>query len=148
MYLYPVIYHAQSQEPQAHYLKLTPYVLYKCSFPHSDIVVTNCKHLYHLWCAAIHFRSQSTCIEGICGARVSHEWFMNFGFGEFDQEMIEQALAEDCKEARFQLLNLQSQTTRVHCSNVGIFFLISYSLICPVIKYVCCVSHFNLSFLQ
>jgi hypothetical protein len=73
---------------------------------------------------------------------------MNFGFGEFDQEMIEQALAEGCEEAQLQLLNLQSQTVRVHCPNVGMFFLISYSLICHVIKYVCYVLHLSLSFLQ
>ena len=42
----------------------------------------------------------------MCGAKVSPEWFMSFGFGEFDQEMIEQALAEGCEEARFQLMNL------------------------------------------
>jgi hypothetical protein len=99
--LYPhlVLYSTKSQEPWADYLKLTPYILCKCLFPHNDIVVTSCRHLYHLWCAAIHFRSQSTCIEGTCGARMSPKWFMSFGFGKFDQEMIEQALAEGCEEA-------------------------------------------------
>jgi hypothetical protein len=72
---------------------------------------------------------------------------MSFGFGEFDQEIIEQALAEGCEEALLQLLNLQNQTTRVHCPNVGMFFLISYSLICPVIKYVHYVLHLSFSFL-
>jgi hypothetical protein len=73
---------------------------------------------------------------------------MSFGFGEFDQEMIEQVLAEGCEEARLQLLNLRSQTTRVNCPNVGMFFLISYSLICPVLKYVRYVLHLSFSFLQ
>jgi hypothetical protein len=58
---------------------------------------------------------------------------LSFGFGEFDQQMIEQALAGGCEEAQFELLNLQNQTVRVHCSNVGMCFLISYSLICPVL---------------
>jgi hypothetical protein len=73
---------------------------------------------------------------------------MSFRFGEFDQEMIEQALVEGCEAAQLQLMNLWSQTARVHCFNVGMFFLISYSLICPVIKYVRYVLHLKLSFLQ
>jgi hypothetical protein len=111
LYPHPVLYPAESQEPRVDYLKLTPSVLCKCSFSHSDIVLTSCRHLYHPWCAAIHFRSQSTYIEGTCGARMSLEWFMSFGFGEFDQEMIEQALAEGCVEARCSLKSNLSKTT-------------------------------------
>jgi hypothetical protein len=31
---------------------------------------------------------------------------MSFRFGEFDQEMIEQALVEGCEAAQLQLMNL------------------------------------------
>ena len=136
LYPHPLVYPAESQEPRADFLKITTCVLCKCSFPHSDIIVTSCRHLYHPWCAAIHFRHHSTCIDGTCGARLSPEWCLSFGFREFDQEMNEQALAEGCEEARLQLLNLRSQTARVHCPNVGMCFLISNVFICTVVQYV------------
>jgi hypothetical protein len=84
--LYPhlLVYPVESQEPRADYLKMIPCIFCKCSFLHSDIVITSCRHLYHPWCVAIHFRYHSTCIDGTCGARISPEWFLNFGFHEFD----------------------------------------------------------------
>jgi hypothetical protein len=64
---------------------------------------------------------------------MSPEWYLSFGFGEFDKDMKEQEVTEGCEEARLQLLNLRSQTTKVHCPNVGKFFSnLSFNfLLCP-----------------
>ena len=128
-----LVYFAEFQEPRANYLKMIPCILYKYFFSHSDIIVTSCKHFYHPWCVAIHFRYHLTYIDGTCGAKVYHEWFLSIGFHEFDQEIIEQALAEGCEEAQLQLLNLRSQTPRMHCSNVSMYLFISHTLICHVL---------------
>ena len=54
---------------------------------------------------------------------MSPEWYLSFGFGEFDKDMKEQELAKGCEEARLQLLNIRSQTAKVHCPNVGKYLL-------------------------
>jgi hypothetical protein len=56
LYPHPILYSTESQKFCADYLKLIPCVLCKCLFLHNDIIVTSCRHLYHPWCAAIHFR--------------------------------------------------------------------------------------------
>jgi hypothetical protein len=62
--------------------------------------------MYHPWCVAIHFKLHSKYYDTSCEARMSPEWYLNFGFGEFDKDMKEQEVAEGYEEARLQLLNL------------------------------------------
>jgi hypothetical protein len=72
---------------------------------------------------------------------MSPEWYLSFGFGEFDKDMKEQELVEGCEEARLQLLNLRSQTAKVHYPNVGkhllyhLFLFIIVSLSFTVLCY-------------
>jgi hypothetical protein len=45
-----------AQVDKPNFLKILPCVVFLCAFPHNDIVVFTCRHLYHPWCALIRFR--------------------------------------------------------------------------------------------
>jgi hypothetical protein len=38
------------------FLKIAPCVVCLCGFPHNDIIVFLCRHLYHSWCVLVHFK--------------------------------------------------------------------------------------------
>jgi hypothetical protein len=105
---HPLVYPSEVVDRKPDFIKINPCVCCKGLFPHNDIVVSSCRHLYHPWCAAIHFKLHSKCYETSCEARMSPEWYLSFGFGEFDKDMKEQELAEGYEEAHLQLLNLRS----------------------------------------
>jgi hypothetical protein len=48
-------------------------------FPLDDIIVCNCQHLYHPWCATNWFNIASSCREENC-ASVHPKWLKSFGF--------------------------------------------------------------------
>lgn len=65
LYPHPLCNH-DTQVDKPSFLKILPYVVCLCAFSHNDIVVFACRHLYHPWCALIHFRQSSQCAKPCC----------------------------------------------------------------------------------
>ena len=84
-----LVYPLEPIDRKPDFIKINPCVCCKGLFPHNDIVVSSCRHLYHPWCVAIHFKLHSKCYETSCEARMFLEWYLSFGFSEFDKDMKE-----------------------------------------------------------
>lgn len=50
------------------------------SFPHSDIIVSNCRHVYHPWCALVVFSKGPNCCAIGCNHAQPIQWMMSFGW--------------------------------------------------------------------
>ena len=50
------------------------------SFPHSDIIVSSCRHVYHPWCALVVFSKGSNCCAIGCNHAQPIQWMMSFGW--------------------------------------------------------------------
>jgi hypothetical protein len=85
--LHPLLYLAKTLDRWPDFIKTNPCIYCKAPFPQNDIVVATCRHLYHPWCIAIHCKANSKCYESTCEVGMSLEWYLSFGFGEFDQDM-------------------------------------------------------------
>ena len=118
---HPLCYPSESIDPRCDLLRITDCICCRCPFVFNDIVVASCRHLYHPWCATVHFRVNTRCFDKSCDVLMSPEWYKSFGFREFEQNMLDQATAEGCEDARLQALNLRSQTAKSHCPHVGKF---------------------------
>jgi hypothetical protein len=46
---HPLVYPSESVDRKPDFIKINPCVCCKGLFPHIDIVVSTCRHLYHLW---------------------------------------------------------------------------------------------------
>lgn len=62
--------------------------------PLGDIIVYNCWHLYHPWCATILFKSASSCKEEQCMG-IHPKWLKSFGFASPIVELEEKAANMD-----------------------------------------------------
>jgi hypothetical protein len=88
-------------------------------FHFNDIIVCSCRHLYHPFCAALHFKDNNKCANPLCGQVVSPEWAKSFGFREFDAELLEKEISEGCEGARIEYLNHRRDAALKFCPNVG-----------------------------
>lgn len=63
-------------------------------FPNFDIIVANCKHLYHPWCALTVFgKGRGTaCVERMCQGFVHPNWHTSFGWGIPSEELQQRAI--------------------------------------------------------
>ena len=50
------------------------------AFPHSQIIVSACQHLYHPWCALVNFTESTKCSVVGCNQIQPIEWIMSFGW--------------------------------------------------------------------
>ncbi len=53
------------------FLKIVPCVVCLFGFPHNDIVTFVCRHLYHPWCALMHFKHSNKCANPHCKTNMS-----------------------------------------------------------------------------
>ncbi len=49
-------------------------------FPHCEIVVSSCRHVYHPWCALAVFSKASECCAVGCKQVQPIQWIMSFGW--------------------------------------------------------------------
>ena len=101
----------------------------KCllGFSFNDVIVCSCRHLYHLFCALMHFTTTNACAKVDCSKIILPKWAKSFDFREFDAEMLEKEVMEGCKDARVQYLVHQCDVALSLCPNIG-KFLISYTI--------------------
>jgi hypothetical protein len=81
------------------FIKISPCVICLHGFAHNDIVVSIYKHLYHPWCALIHFGHNSQCTNSNCKTIMSPEWSKSLGYKEFGKDMYKKEILEGCEEA-------------------------------------------------
>jgi hypothetical protein len=55
----------------------------KDRFPHSDILLCSCLHVYHLWYVAQWFKSNASCAVRACGLKHPF-WYRSWGFGDYE----------------------------------------------------------------
>jgi hypothetical protein len=84
------------------FLKIAPCVVCLCGFPHNDVVVFVCRHLYHPWYVLIHFKHKSKCVDPHYRTNMSPEQFKSFGFKEFVKDLLEREIFEGCEESWLQ----------------------------------------------
>jgi hypothetical protein len=111
------------------FLKFAPCVVCLCGFPHNDVVVFVYKHMYHPWCALIHFKQKSKCIDPHCKTNMFIKWFKSFGFREFDKDLLKREISKGYEEYWLQQLNLWRQATFVNCPNVVSMLIIFFLLL-------------------
>ena len=87
-------------------------------FPLHDIIVANCRHLYHPWCALIHFRSNQTCANGDCLAIMSAAWQKSFGFNEVNLSRCTMEDLDMGKETHIFEISTRQQRTFEKCPKV------------------------------
>jgi len=96
------------------FIKISPCVICLCGFPHNDIVVSICRHLYHPWCALIHFRHSSQFTNSNYKTIMSLEWSKSLEYKEFGKDMYEKEVLKGWEEAHLY------QTQFEEASNNGI----------------------------
>jgi hypothetical protein len=125
------------------FIKISPCVIFLCGIPHNDIVVSICRHLYHPWCALIHFKHSSQCTNSNYKTIMSLEWSKSLGYKEFGKDMYKKEVLEGVKRNVYIKLNLKKQATMAYYPNVGglhfsyISFLI-FHLYCYLDCHACC----------
>ncbi len=67
-------------------------------YPLGDVILCNCRHLYHPWCVTICFNTTNSYREENC-ASVHLEWLKSFGFASPIVELEEKAIDMDCEIA-------------------------------------------------
>jgi hypothetical protein len=119
MFPHLLCYPYEPLDPRSDLLQITHCVFCRCGFLYNDVVVASCRHLYHPWCAMVHFKLHTQCFDSSCNVLMGPEWYKSFGFSKFDKNMEEQVKLEGCEDARLQALNLCRQTAIAHCPNLG-----------------------------
>lgn len=76
----PLVYVAGEAESAGVSIEVGDCSLCGFSFPHSEIIVTACKHLYHPWCALVNFTEGTECCVVGCKQVQPIEWIMSFGW--------------------------------------------------------------------
>ena len=125
MFLHPVP--CPTRAPRNEGFEVTMLRCEKCllGFTFNDVIVCSCRHLYHPFCALMHFRATNACAKVDCSKIISPEWAKSFGFREFDAEMLENEVMEGCEDARVQYLVHRCDVALSLCPNIS-KFLISY----------------------
>ena len=100
-------------------LDITVCSLCSFPFPHNDIVVSSCRHLYHPFCASVVFSNTNKCTAVGCKAMSHPEWHRNFGWGEPGPELVERALMLGLAEERKKILQDRSDAAKGRCPHYG-----------------------------
>ena len=92
-----------------------------CSFPfpHSDIVISSCRHLYHPFCASVLFSNNKACVAMDCKSFSHPEWHRSFGWGEPSADLVQRALMLGLAEERKKILQDRSDAAKAKCPHAG-----------------------------
>ena len=114
-----------SSSNETAFMGITLCSLCSLPFPHCDIIVSSCRHLYHPFCASILFVNDNKCMAVGCKAMAHPEWHRSFGWGEPSPNLVERALMLGLVEERKKILQDQLDAVKSKCPNFGAYILIS-----------------------
>ena len=95
-------------------------------FPHNDIVVSSCRHLYHPFCASVVFVNSCKCLAKGCGEVPHPEWYNSFGWGEPPAEMQDRASMLGIAEERSRILHARADHAKALLPASGEFKIASF----------------------
>lgn len=116
---HPLPYPVAHFDEEGFALKITHCVKCKAGFRFNDVILSSCRHAYHPWCAALHYKKSYHCAYQPCKGLASPEWTKSFGFREFDKHMMEKEVSEGCEEARVHTIHVRRELALTNCGSVG-----------------------------
>jgi hypothetical protein len=118
--------------PTLGYIEITACCLCGFEFPDSDIIVANCLHLYHPWCAVVVFGKGVRCVQAKCRGLPHPNWHKSFGWGLSNEDMLDQTKILGCEQEMARLFAAREEKAKANCPTVGKFcdpfFIGMYSL--------------------
>ncbi len=117
-------------------LSVTTCTFCVCPFPFHNIIIYSCCHLYHPWCANIWFKKKIHCKNPLCEDLVHLDWYMSFGFAEFDIQLHEKYIDIDCELACSMIAQQRSIIAAAHLPTISKFIdlLAVFSLVDLMLK--------------
>jgi hypothetical protein len=100
-------------------LRITSCALCQVPFLYSDIIVSSCRHVYHLFCASVIFVHGGKCIAKGCQSLSHLEWHRSFGWKEPSSEMLQRASMLGCAEERRKILLLRMEEAKGACATAS-----------------------------
>ena len=116
---HPMMYESEAGDVPVSALKISSCVVCRYGFEFNDIVVASCRHLYHPWCGATHFKGSNVCADEECGQIMTPDWSKSFGFKEFDIEMVKLEETSLCEARRCGILESRKKKALLHCPSAG-----------------------------
>lgn len=112
-------------------LQLHPCIFCNRGYPHYDIVVSSCKHIYHVFCAAAVARVDNKCIK--CNEVFHPDWWQNFGFtgtsSQFEDEIGKFKLDSDPQDLKQLFKENDSHpipNCKYHCNLLFVLYFCSF----------------------
>jgi hypothetical protein len=90
-------------------IRVTNCVFCMESFNDNDMVVSSCRHLYHPWCAVIHFRHTRTCASYDCSKVMLDIWCKSFGLGDVEHVAFAKEEPRFCEHSRVIRIQLRRE---------------------------------------
>ena len=112
----------EDESPEQRFLKITKCALCGFRFPKSDIVITSCQHMYHMFCAKVTYESGYKCVAPNCSDKlVDPDWHRSFGWGGPGSLVVEDVAARImlCNEEVARLLTKWAERACLRCPNTG-----------------------------
>jgi hypothetical protein len=101
------------------FLRITRCSLCHCGFPKFDIVIANCPHLYHPWCAQAVYRITGKYANAKCRALVDLDWHRSFGWTIKDLQMQEKADMYNFEDEKRRLLTDKAAKVQAEYPTIG-----------------------------
>ena len=121
------------------FFRITACSLCSFPFPHNDIVVSSCKHLYHPFCASVVFSRNSKCMAEGCQDFSHPEWHRSFGWREPDAKLSERESTLGLAEERRRIMKERIEQARSKLPAISKF---TFQLMpCPLVRILCMIVH-------
>jgi hypothetical protein len=115
---HPIAYPVRVTKDHSFAIKVTNCAKCGSDFPFKDIILFPCRHVFHPWCAIMHFSESNYYPYEACKAMATPEWCKSFGIREFDSAMIELKVKQGCEEVPLQIIKDRREVALSICPNV------------------------------
>lgn len=133
---WPMVYpDTTGSGPALRYIEITACCLCGFEFPESDIIVANCLHLYHPWCAVVVFGKGDRCVQAKCRGLPHPNWHKSFGWGLSNEDILDQTKILDCDQEMARLFAAREEKAKANCPTVGKKYDFSFCVECTLSKY-------------
>jgi hypothetical protein len=119
IYPHQMCYDEQDVQSNLQYMKDVDCALCVLPLPLNDIIVTHCRHVYHLWCLMSHFRVSNSCANPNCAAVMSHDWLKSIGVTELDPHNFEEEVLGEYKQIRSRCITHRQHMAMLNFSKSG-----------------------------
>ncbi len=104
----------------------------------SNIIVCNCRQLYHLWCVAIQFKVANNCRDELCASVIHPKWLKNFGFAKPTTKIEVKTFEINCEMVwSMAIAQRKIVMQSIHPPIGNVFYSIFYFHLHSFITHVC-----------